>query len=851
MSDEDSKFSFSERTRVDEGDAARSPDDATPHDEALPVVEGTDGQDAVEWFYERGEGQEGPTTSEGLRAMLAAGDLKTGHRIWRDGLVAWAKASEFEHLLAEDGSPSPSEEEVANDTLENDDDTAGKTGVVSSNELKEAGILGSETPQDLPEVMDQESDSQTYVARTMMLDPSKSDDATVAQVQAIDHVEEDESDATVADMTSLGPDVGDGTEATVALVDAIPEEPAPVVYQLVLMGGSKGTETYEVHEPHRVAGRHADCDLVIQDSSVSRRHFELTRTPDGYRLNDLGSGNGTLVDGEAVSQVLLKHGMTIEAGVTRLQWIDPRVSKPVQAESESEKTQMIDIAQLQNDPSFKPDRRPASQPEPERRPSSQSEPKRPAPQSADRPRTDNVRRPNRENSRTARQTRPEIGQALQWGALAALGLLALVGALSLLGLLPTDDEEIGEAERSVVISNSGAAVLMSEGLEAFKAWRWSDARRLFEAARDQATDKTSAKDALSRVAQEELASTAMEAVRTSLESNRYREAIKKLVEVPDTSVYFGDAQALINDAKEGLVSGHLKEARKLSEVNMKAEAIEKLERALKILPGDAEVVALMREYQDAAAKPEKRSRKAATGSRRETRRGKSTASRRAAPKRRSKSGFDLEPDWPEDEPVAQAKPAPLDVAPALVKYSAGKFSDARRMLERVTRNSVSERQRSQAKRLISDISAFQNLWETGKDEASAENLSAAISSLKRAKVLDKAISGAYKRRIDLLLANQYATQANQSMLAGKHARAGSLARKALALASGQSVARAVMEEVRKRADQWLSSAESQLSSNPDRAKTLLTQVLTVFPKRDPRYTRAYGMLKLIDVEDDD
>jgi tetratricopeptide (TPR) repeat protein len=835
MSDEDSKFSFSERTRVDEGDAARSPDDPTPHDEVIPVVEDAAAPDAVEWFYERGQGQEGPTTTEGLRAMLDAGELTSGNKIWRDGLVAWTSVSEFESLLAGDLAGD------APDDGEAEGDVAGKTGVLSSNELKEAGILGSETPLDVPEVTQQESDSQTYVARTMMLDPSISDDATVAQVQAIDHVDESASDATVAEVTAIGPEVGEGSEATVALVEAIPEAPEPVIFRLALMGGSKGTQIYEIRGPHQVAGRHVDCDLVIPDSSVSRRHFELTQTGDGYRLKDLGSGNGTLVDGEAVTEILLKHGMVIEAGITRLQWQDPRAPKAVAAESEAEKTQMIDIADLQHDPSFSPDRRPASKPAPQR----------PAPQSIERPRTDNVRRPNRENTRTSRHTRPETSQVLQWVGLCALGLLALVGALSLLGLLPTGDEAASEGGQQVATSDAGSAVLMSEGLEAFKAWRWADARRLFEAARDQATDPSGAQDALSRVAQEELASKVMETVRVSMESNRYQEAIKKLGEVPDTSVYFGDAQALINDAKEGIVSQHLEAARKLSGADKQTQALEELEAALALMPGDAEVVALMREYQEATAKPERRARKTETPRRREARSGKSSAPRRPAAKRRSKSNFELEPDWPEDAPAAQAAPAPLDMTPALSKYSAGKFSDAKRILERVMRNTDSERQRAKAKRLISDIRAFQNLWETGNSEAASENLSGAISSLKRAKVLDKAISGAYKRRIDRLLANQYATQANNAMLAGKHARAGSLARKALAISSGQSVARAVMEEVRKKADGWLSSAESQLSSNPDKAKTLLTQVLAVFPKRDPRYIRAYGMLKRIDVEDDD
>ena len=189
------------------------------------------------------------------------------------------------------------------------------------------------------------------------------------------------------------------------------------------------------------------------------------------------------------------------------------------------------------------------------------------------------RRAGPDLSRTAQQARPSSPQLLQWAGLATLGALAIVGVLSLTGLLPSGDGGSEEVTQSPG-SPAGAAVLMQEGLEAYKAWRWADARRLFEAARDQAVDKASANEAIKRVAQEELASVVMEAVRASMEANRYEEAIKKLGEVPDTSVYFGNAKALINDAKEGIVSRHLDEARSLAKAERRAAAIAELDKAL-------------------------------------------------------------------------------------------------------------------------------------------------------------------------------------------------------------------------------------------------------------------------------
>lgn len=50
-------------------------------------------------------------------------------------------------------------------------------------------------------------------------------------------------------------------------------------------------------------GSAADCDIVVAQPKVSRRHCRLTETTDGYALEDLGSSNGTYVNGERITSV--------------------------------------------------------------------------------------------------------------------------------------------------------------------------------------------------------------------------------------------------------------------------------------------------------------------------------------------------------------------------------------------------------------------------------------------------------------------------------------------------------------------------------------------------------------------
>src|SRR6478752_4301052 len=48
-------------------------------------------------------------------------------------------------------------------------------------------------------------------------------------------------------------------------------------------------------------GRHPECTVVVNDSNVSRRHAEIRPTGRGYSLTDLGSTNGTKVNGIGIN----------------------------------------------------------------------------------------------------------------------------------------------------------------------------------------------------------------------------------------------------------------------------------------------------------------------------------------------------------------------------------------------------------------------------------------------------------------------------------------------------------------------------------------------------------------------
>jgi hypothetical protein len=74
-------------------------------------------------------------------------------------------------------------------------------------------------------------------------------------------------------------------------------------------------------------GRDATCDLAIADMTVSRRHAQLDRTPDGWMLSDLVSTNGTRVNGWRVrGQVPVKVGDLVSFG--NLEVVFSRADEP-------------------------------------------------------------------------------------------------------------------------------------------------------------------------------------------------------------------------------------------------------------------------------------------------------------------------------------------------------------------------------------------------------------------------------------------------------------------------------------------------------------------------------------------
>ncbi|MEV8592082.1 FHA domain-containing protein [Streptomyces sp. NPDC052012] len=100
-----------------------------------------------------------------------------------------------------------------------------------------------------------------------------------------------------------------------AAVDALPVGSA----LLVVRRGPNSGSRFLLDGDLTTAGRHPQSDIFLDDVTVSRRHVEFRRSPDGsFTVADVGSLNGTYVNRERIDQVALSNGDEVQIGKYRL-----------------------------------------------------------------------------------------------------------------------------------------------------------------------------------------------------------------------------------------------------------------------------------------------------------------------------------------------------------------------------------------------------------------------------------------------------------------------------------------------------------------------------------------------------
>lgn len=83
---------------------------------------------------------------------------------------------------------------------------------------------------------------------------------------------------------------------------------------LILLKAGGSNKSFSLPSSVTIVGRRQDCDMCIQLKVVSRRHCSLNMDDGELSIRDLGSSNGTFVNGERIDEINLSAGDKVSIG---------------------------------------------------------------------------------------------------------------------------------------------------------------------------------------------------------------------------------------------------------------------------------------------------------------------------------------------------------------------------------------------------------------------------------------------------------------------------------------------------------------------------------------------------------
>jgi pSer/pThr/pTyr-binding forkhead associated (FHA) protein len=90
---------------------------------------------------------------------------------------------------------------------------------------------------------------------------------------------------------------------------------------LLVMRGPNVGSSFRLDGDLTTAGRHPDSDIFLDDVTVSRRHAEFYRESGRFTVRDVGSLNGTYVNGSRIEETELVGGDEVQIGKFRLKFL--------------------------------------------------------------------------------------------------------------------------------------------------------------------------------------------------------------------------------------------------------------------------------------------------------------------------------------------------------------------------------------------------------------------------------------------------------------------------------------------------------------------------------------------------
>ena len=583
----------------------------------------------------------------------------------------------------------------------------------------------------------------------------------------------------------------------------------PVAAQLHVIGGNDRGKRYDLTLAETRIGRGADQDVVLTDIAVSRRHVTVHMEGARFRIRDLGSGNGTLVNGQRVDSHVLADGDHIEIGQTVMRFehaasrAQPAAAPPAPARTAPPPPSYGAPSMPTETPSDMVVA-PLAMPAPLAGPATGQRP----------------------NPIGFLRLETALGRGLVFGG---MGLLSIIFLLVILSRTVWAKPQVVPSE---------AEELYKQGLRLFAAADYEGARISFNEAQSQAPDAPDPKRYLKQCDLELRARAAMKAAERALSNHRYLEALKALDEIDSASLMHDDAARLRRENAIRAAAEAVDEAKRLASDDPET-ARRRVQQALELDRTSADARAL--EAQLRAGKVASVTPPPPAPAPEPADKPEHVA---AIDKHDRHHHADKDPELAPIKVPPQTRPTPVASggsgglsAAGLALYRNRDFAGA----EKLTRQESVNQPQKQFQRSIDAAGQLKQL-KTIVDRAGSEEAQkpdAAIRDYDEALAIDGkighgALGGYFKQKI----AKLQIAYAQQAFAKGQFEVAYSAAKEAQRSGSDGGM----LKQLENKAAELVQKGQSVQKSNVNQAKVYWRQVLRMVPQTSPTYAKAYQLL---------
>jgi pSer/pThr/pTyr-binding forkhead associated (FHA) protein/tetratricopeptide (TPR) repeat protein len=595
--------------------------------------------------------------------------------------------------------------------------------------------------------------------------------------------------------------------------DILGPESGGGVPRVVIIGGNNRGKEFELKRGDNSLGRGIDNDVVLADIAVSRKHTLICFENGRFVMRDLGSGNGTLVNGERLDAHTLEDGDQLELGNTLLRFSSP----PLQAGELAKLATVITPRELVDG----------------------AAPAKPQP-------TGKAKRVHTvERTPTAGARGP--GMSPRTKKLAIFGSIGLVLFLGLMVGVKAwvNAKKRDEIARSQPKPDEILAQEFQEGITEFNAKNWEKAREHFLRVLALAPSQGHVKQYVDQASAEMVARDAVERAKARLSGIDYAGARQELSKIKSGSSYRSEAEAVGKKVDEQEVSALLTAAKRLVDSGDTPGALEKVKAAQALAPQRSDVKDLYASLTSGGTgkKPGKKVVEAPTPT--PTPKVTPKVTPKATPKVAKvtpKAGTKPEPRHPpakKEEPVVKVPPGGAAKA-AIALYKKRQFGPAYDTIKGWADSQKGKKQKA-ARALADNIRIVGQTWQRADAAKQPANK---LRYYQDALAADaKVEKGPHQKALKDLVVKSAREQATMAFTKRQYGEA----YKAVKVAEKNGGARdpglqKVVAALQKQAEDLFDKAYTIRTSNMQQARRMWQEVLRMVPTTSAVYQKAYKWL---------